>query len=101
VVASDVLRNRSGMTPFGTVTTTQPPLTTASGGVAPYVSYAWVYQSGSTAFDILDAAVQNPVWEGVITDGDPAEAVWRVTVTDTVGGTAFTDISVTLIWTQI
>lgn len=97
VVASNVSRTETGAGSSGTVTTTQSPNTTASGGVAPYTAYAWTYVSGSTDFNIAGANVQNPNWSGEISSGT-SEAIWRVTVTDTVSATATFDITVSLTW---
>jgi hypothetical protein len=99
VVASNVSRSQQGFSPSGTVTTTQSPNTTITGGVAPYTQ-EWTRLTGSTTF-ISDDTALNPTWSATVNDGEPVVETWRVTVTDTAASTATFDITITLTWVQI
>ena len=100
VMASNVSRTQTGFASSGVVTSTQSPNTTPSGGVPPYVSFAWALVSGS-GVSISSASAQNPSWSATASEGSPNVSTWRVTVTDSVSATAVSNtITVTLTWVQ-
>lgn len=68
---------------------------TPSGGVAPY-SYLWSQVSGGTfTIDSPTSASTNFRRAGNPPTPSPSSGTYRVTVTDSIGGTAFKDITVT------
>lgn len=99
VAASNVSRTRSGSGAEGLVTSVALPNTTVTGGVPPY-TYLWVRQSGDVP-EISSDTAQNPTWSETVPAFEPSFSVQRVTVTDAMSATAFTDIEVTLTWVQI
>jgi len=100
VNANTASGSNSGSAFSGPVTTGTPG-TTASGGIAPY-TYAWEYRSGSSV-PILSGSFtdQNPTWGNSDTPDGISAATWRVTATDSVGSTAFRDITVQLTWISL
>ena len=99
VAASDVSRLRSGATPDGVVTTVALPNTTITGGVAPYTQ-EWTLIEGADV-TVSDSTALNPTFSATVAVLEPNFSIWRVTVTDAVSATAFTEIDVTLTWVQI
>jgi len=97
VAASSVSKTDSGFAASGTVTTSETPGTTPTGGTAPY-TYAWTKFSGSSVPAVSDATAQNPTWSGTVNSEVEEVAVWRVMVTDDAGAIAFRNITVTLRW---
>jgi hypothetical protein len=99
VTADDVSGFDSGPSFIGSVTSSDSPNTTPTGGVAPY-TYAWTElgtSSGNTP-SVSSSTAQNPSWTAFVEDVEPSISTWRVTVTDSATTTAFTDITVTLTW---
>lgn len=95
VTASDAIGQDSGFGQVGTVTASTTA--SATGGVGPY-SFSWARVSGSTGPVISSATAQSPFWTADVSANEPEEAVWRVTVTDSVGATATFNITVSLTW---
>ena len=99
VTADGVSGYDTGPSNSGFVTSTTSTNTTPSGGVAPY-TYAWTYistTSGNTP-SISSSTAQNPSWTGNQVDAIDGISTWRVTVTDSGARTAYTEITVTLVW---
>lgn len=99
VSASSVAGYENGPSNSGFVTNSGSPNTTPSGGAGPY-TYAWTNistSSGNTP-SISSTTAQNPSWTGEQTDQIDGISTWRVTVTDSGARTAFTEITVTLVW---
>ena len=100
VVASNVTRASFGSASTGTVTSVALPNTTITGGVAPYTQL-WTNAGGGTPTISSDTAL-NPTWsQAAVADGASNISTQEVTVTDAVGATASTQITVTLTWVQI
>lgn len=99
VSATNVSANDSGFASSGPVGPTGTPNTTPSGGVGPY-TYSWARISGSTVPGASSLTAQNPTWSAASVSGTQS-AVWRVTITDSLGATATAEISVTLVWIDL
>lgn len=80
VAANDIIE--FGIAPGTVVTGT--PNTTPSGGAPPY-TYAWSYVSGEPGISISNPSVQNPTWSFDFIAPSIVSAVWRVTLTDSIG----------------
>lgn len=99
VTADSVSGLDSGPNFIGSVTSTDSPNTTPSGGVGPY-TYLWEelgVSSGNSPSVSLSTA-QNPSWTAFVESGVDSISTWRVTVTDSGARTASTEITVTLTW---
>jgi len=94
VYAPDASGGGSGFGPCGVATADTS--VSATGGVPGY-TYSWTHISGDTP-SINDASTANPIWTGIACEGYPSVSTWQVTVTDSVGSTAATTITVTLVW---
>lgn len=99
VSASNVSANDAGFASSGAVGPTGNAATTPSGGVGPY-TYSWARVSGSTVPGASSLTAQNPTWSAASVTGIQT-AIWRVTVTDSLGATATAEISVTLTWIDL
>ena len=102
VTASDVTGAGAGFSASGFIISATSPVTTPSGGTAPY-TYAWVHvatSSGSTP-SISSTTDQNPTWNATVSAGTPSVSTWRVTATDADGRTGNVTITVTLTWTDV
>jgi hypothetical protein len=102
VTASDVTGDGAGFSASGFIISNTSPVTTPSGGTAPY-TYAWAHvttSSGSTP-SILSSTDQDPTWNATVFAGTPSASTWRVTATDADGRTGNTTITVTLTWTDV
>lgn len=85
----------SGSGSPGLVITSVGPNTTPSGGTGPY-TYAWSYLAGDASINISSSTAQNPTWSKTLGSAEIADASWLVTVTDSLGATASTSITVSL-----
>ena len=99
VSAVNVTANDAGFGSTGPVGPTGTPNTTPSGGVGPY-TYSWARISGSTVPGASSLTAQNPTWSAGSVNFTQT-AIWRVTVTDSLGATAMAEISVTLTWIDL
>ena len=80
-----------GDTVYGSVTATP------SGGTGPY-TYAWTRLSGNVQIGIDNAAIANPTFSatGPRTSSIIYEALWRLTVTDSLSAVVTADLNITM-----
>lgn len=85
IVPTMITGSRSGL---GSCTTPSAT-TTISGGVAPY-SHSWTFTSGDTGFTANSSTSSITNFTTVLSNfGELQSAVWKCTVTDALGQTAF------------
>lgn len=68
---------------------------TAAGGTGPY-TYQWALVSGTNSMTISDAAAAAVRWTRYRCTSIVRTAVWRCTVTDSLGAIASVDVTVNL-----
>ena len=83
--------------PFDPVVTLITPIVTvtASGGAPPY-TYQWTRISGDHKASCDSPTSPTATWTANLYLDTTSESVWRCTVTDSIGGTAYVDVLVFL-----
>lgn len=103
--SADVALNRYNITNntplLGAGTATSQTVTaTASFGTGPY-TYSWAYQSGDTLDTIGSPSAATTDFSTALFDGGRADAIYRVTATDSLLATATADVAITLVSTPV
>lgn len=91
-----ISRLESGTEPTRQLTTDPVNLTT-TGGTAPY-TYSWVRMSGSSAIQAVSPTVEDTQFTVLAQQNRTYISVFRCTVTDDLGATAFHDVEVTMLY---
>jgi hypothetical protein len=103
--AADVSLNRYSITNSAPLlgagsASSQSVTATASFGTGPW-TYAWAYFSGDTLDTIGSPAAATTTFTTALGDGNRADAIYRVTATDSLLATATADVAITLISTPV
>lgn len=84
----------TGNSPFPTSITSATAYATVSGGKGPF-TYAWARTAGST-LNVLNPTNASTAFRGSVGPGDVATATYRCTVTDSLGQTSHSSVSIIL-----
>lgn len=72
---------------------------TGTGGSTPY-TYAWTYVSGDSGISCNSSTASATTFQALVSSSIPSRtAVWRCTITDSLGATATADVSIDLEYT--